>query len=129
MTWYSTLPTQQLNDPPISGNEVLNVLDVISSSEVSNQIIADIKELNSVLGHHVLSADNPAVRTEFAGAYNIRVEDIPIFKIPENSVSWLRSKLSDTIDDAFHVSRKRGWTISLWFFIKYRHQDYLISLR
>jgi hypothetical protein len=26
-TWYSTLPTQQINDPPICGSEVLNVLD------------------------------------------------------------------------------------------------------
>ena len=31
--WYSTLPTQQLNDPPICGNEVLNVFDAISSSK------------------------------------------------------------------------------------------------
>ena len=31
-TWYSTLPTQQMNDPPICGSEVLNVLDAISNS-------------------------------------------------------------------------------------------------
>ena len=29
--FYSTLPTQQLNDPPICGREVLNVLSEISS--------------------------------------------------------------------------------------------------
>ena len=43
--FYSTLPTQQLNDPPRCDNEVLSVLDAISSSkkpphQVVNQYIS-----------------------------------------------------------------------------------------
>jgi len=37
--FYSTLPTQQLNDPPICGREVLNVLAEISLSKKSPHIV------------------------------------------------------------------------------------------
>ena len=35
--FYSTLPTQQLNDPPICGREVLNVLAEISSKSFNGK--------------------------------------------------------------------------------------------
>ena len=39
--FYSTLPTQQLNDPPICGREVLNVLTEISSSQKPPHLIVN----------------------------------------------------------------------------------------
>jgi len=39
--WHSTLPTQQLNDPPICGREVLNVLDEISKSKKSPHVVVN----------------------------------------------------------------------------------------
>jgi hypothetical protein len=39
--FYSTLPTQKLNDPPICGRESLNVLSEISSSTKSPHIVVN----------------------------------------------------------------------------------------
>ena len=39
--WYSTLPTQQLSDPPICGIEVLNVLAAISSSRKPPHVVVN----------------------------------------------------------------------------------------
>ena len=38
LIFYSTLPTQQLNDPPICGREVLNVLSEISSKSLGKNL-------------------------------------------------------------------------------------------
>lgn len=39
--FYSTLPTQQLSDPPICGREVLNVLAAISSSRKPPHVVVN----------------------------------------------------------------------------------------
>ena len=44
---------------------------------------------------------SPKTKEDFASKYNIRIEDIPGFKFPENNSQLLRKELNDIIDRFF----------------------------
>jgi hypothetical protein len=75
--------------------------EFISVVETCNKIIFDMEVFNEQIIQEVLDATNPKTRTEFAKKYNIPVEDILGFKLPEYNVPELKKKLSDIIDAGF----------------------------
>jgi len=74
---------------------------VITNMEICNKIIDNMESFNLQMIQRILGDHNPKARTEFAAKYNIRVEDIPTFKLPGYNVQTMREKLGDTIDEFF----------------------------
>ena len=60
--------------------------EFISVVETCNKIIDDMDIFNLQMIQEILNEVNPLTRTEFAKKYNIRVEDIPSFKLPSYNV-------------------------------------------
>ena len=88
--------------------------EFISVIETCNKIIDDMDKFNLQIIQDILDDDNPLSRTEFAKKYNIRVEDIPTFKLPGYKVLDLKKQLKDTIDIGFKIIYDAWKKISPW---------------
>jgi len=82
--------------------------EFISVIDTCNKIIDDAETFHLQIIQSVLSHNNPRTRTEFAVKYNIRVEDIPDFKLPGYNIPEMKNSLSDANDEGFKKTMTNG---------------------
>ena len=58
-----------------------------------------METFNLQIIQEILNGTDPYTRIEFAGEFNIRVEEIPAYKIPYYNVPEMKKDLSDAIDE------------------------------
>ncbi|KAL3836102.1 hypothetical protein ACJMK2_021555 [Sinanodonta woodiana] len=75
--------------------------EFISVVEICNKIIDDAEIFHLKIIQAVLSISEPELRIEFARKFNIRVEEIPTFKLPNYPITAMKKSLSDAINEGF----------------------------
>ncbi|KAL3858518.1 hypothetical protein ACJMK2_013103 [Sinanodonta woodiana] len=74
---------------------------IITNTEICNNIISYMDEINSNIIQRVLTHNNAKTRTEFATTYKISVDDIAAFKIPKFNTTQIKKDLNDILNKKF----------------------------